>query len=430
MWRDNLEIILDRRPRTQYLEQFSPYLAEFEYQKFDEIEVPGQYLELRPNNKDFVRIDRFDPVIDAVRGHIHCCKRITMRGHDGSVHKFLIQHPAARHCRRDERILQLFRILNDVMNRKKEARKRNLNFHLPIIVPLAPQIRLVEDDTANVTLQDIYEKHCAKMGIHKDAPIMFYAKRIRESFATSDISKKQKVEVLNLKTEIMEEIANRIIPETIVAQYFKSRMASSMDLWTFRKRFTANLATMTFMVYLMSIGHRHPQKIHISLKTGSVWGSDLLPTISSTSGQFTNNEAVPFRFTPNLQYFMTPMGIEGAFVSSLMAVGQSLTEPEFELGHYLSIFIRDELLTWQATSKKQLSNASHIRDLVHINVDLLVKRAEALSCKAEREKMLSIDVLKAGERVEPVYRTIIDLISQAVNPLKLAQMDIAFMPQL
>jgi transformation/transcription domain-associated protein len=42
-WRDRLEIMLDSRPRKQRLEHFSHYLVEFEYQKFDDIEVPGQY---------------------------------------------------------------------------------------------------------------------------------------------------------------------------------------------------------------------------------------------------------------------------------------------------------------------------------------------------------------------------------------------------
>ena len=43
-WRDKLEKMLDSRPSIQRLENFSHYLVEFEYQKFDEIEIPGQYL--------------------------------------------------------------------------------------------------------------------------------------------------------------------------------------------------------------------------------------------------------------------------------------------------------------------------------------------------------------------------------------------------
>jgi transformation/transcription domain-associated protein len=43
-WRDNLEIVLDGRQKNQRLEHFSHYLVEFEFNKFEEIEVPGQYL--------------------------------------------------------------------------------------------------------------------------------------------------------------------------------------------------------------------------------------------------------------------------------------------------------------------------------------------------------------------------------------------------
>lgn len=40
-WRTKLEHILDNRPSHQNLQHFSPYLIEFEYQKFDDVEVPG-----------------------------------------------------------------------------------------------------------------------------------------------------------------------------------------------------------------------------------------------------------------------------------------------------------------------------------------------------------------------------------------------------
>lgn len=111
-WRDKFEVILDRRSQSQQLEQVSSYLSEFQYQKFDEVEIPGQYLQHKDSNADFIRIDRFLATLDVVRGNGICYRRITMRGHDGSLHQFAIQYPAARHCRREERIIQLFRILS------------------------------------------------------------------------------------------------------------------------------------------------------------------------------------------------------------------------------------------------------------------------------------------------------------------------------
>ncbi len=46
-WRDKYERFLDARPRVQSLENLSHYLIEFQYTKFDEVEVPGQYTEVR-----------------------------------------------------------------------------------------------------------------------------------------------------------------------------------------------------------------------------------------------------------------------------------------------------------------------------------------------------------------------------------------------
>lgn len=43
-WRDRFEEKLDRRPPTQNLESYSPFLSEFRFQRFDDVEVPGQYL--------------------------------------------------------------------------------------------------------------------------------------------------------------------------------------------------------------------------------------------------------------------------------------------------------------------------------------------------------------------------------------------------
>lgn len=45
-WRDRQEKYLDSRPRIQSLDLLSHYLTEFQYGKFDDIEVPGQYTEV------------------------------------------------------------------------------------------------------------------------------------------------------------------------------------------------------------------------------------------------------------------------------------------------------------------------------------------------------------------------------------------------
>lgn len=115
--------------------------------------------------------------------------------------------------------------------------------------------------------------------------------------------------------------------------------------------------------------------------------------------EFVNAEAVPFRFTPNLQRFITPIGTEGLLTSSMLAIARCLTESEvrssrsfrcspgvltgfhtqFDLEHRLSIFVREEVLIWTQMSKQDPRGS--IRELVLNNVDAVVRRAAVMSCK-------------------------------------------------
>ena len=187
-WRDKFEEKLDRRvPQGISLESFSSHLSELRYQKFDDVEVPGQYLQHKDKNTDFIRIDRFLPTVELIRGPGGSHRRLKMRGHDGSIHSFAVQHPAARNCRKEERIIQLFRQLNEVLRRKKESRRRDLQFTLPLMVPLAPHIRIVQEDTSYISLQGVYEDHCRRNGMPKDEPMIFTLERLRSLIETKGL---------------------------------------------------------------------------------------------------------------------------------------------------------------------------------------------------------------------------------------------------
>jgi transformation/transcription domain-associated protein len=172
------------------------------------------------NNKDFIKIQRFDSVISMIRGHSSCSRRLIIRGHDGSTHPFIVQHPAARHSRREERIVQLFRFLNEIVGRRKETRRRNLSSYLPVIVSIAPQIRLVQDDPSYTTLQDIFEDYCKEKKMCRDDPAVYYTNRLKKVLLCEDMSKRSKIELLNLKMELFEEISAQLVPNTILSSVF------------------------------------------------------------------------------------------------------------------------------------------------------------------------------------------------------------------
>ncbi|KAK9459333.1 uncharacterized protein V1516DRAFT_508906 [Lipomyces oligophaga] len=182
-WRDRFEEKLDRRQMSDQinLESLSPHLTEFHYQKFDQIDVPGQYLLHKDSNMHFIKIGRFLSKIDIVRVQGLCYRRITIRGSDNKEYPFTIQYPAARHCRREERITQLFRIFNSNLVRRNESRRRNLQFYTAAAVPLSPHFRLVQDSPDFISLQSIYEDYCNRVGRHKDDPLIYTIHKLKQA---------------------------------------------------------------------------------------------------------------------------------------------------------------------------------------------------------------------------------------------------------
>ncbi|KZZ98418.1 histone acetylase complex subunit [Moelleriella libera RCEF 2490] len=414
-WRAKFEEKLDRRLCHTPLEAFSPHLSEFKYQKFDEVEIPGQYLQHKDKNQDFIRIERFLPNVDLVRSYSASYRRLKMRGHDGSVHSWAIQHPAARHCRREERVLQLFRQLNQTLARKKESRRRDLQFTLPLMVPLAPHIRIVQEDTSYVSLQAIYEDHCRRMGFSKDDPVLFTLEKLRGILEHKGSQAKPEI-TPTARLEVFNAVQEKYVSSFLVLEYFQQVFPQFSDFWLFRRQFSYQLGALTFMTYIMYMQSRYPSKINIARGSGNTWGSELTPSMSNNKPFFHNPEPVPFRLTPNLQVLMGPLAMEGIFGCSLMAIARCLTEPELELEHALTLTVRDEMIYWLTSSHRNGISESQLRDTVQVNSDAIVKRAASLAHNPSGNL--------------PANQTVIDAIAKAVNPMNLAQCDMLFMPYL
>ncbi|KAK9475364.1 uncharacterized protein V1510DRAFT_427714 [Dipodascopsis tothii] len=413
-WRDRFEEKLDRRPASVNLEALSPHLSEFHYQKFEEVEIPGQYLLHKDSNAHFVKIDRFIPTVDTIRGFGVCYRRLTIRGSDAALYPFAIQYPAARHCRREERITQLFRILNNVLGRRKESRRRNLQFTLPTAIPLSPHVRIVQDDPKFISMHSIYEDYCKRTGRHKDDPLMYSIQKLRQVFD----QKQGKPDILTDKIDILNTIQQTMVPNTVVRDYFANVFATFADFWLFRRQFAYEYAGITFMTYMMCIGNRYAHKLLISQGSGSAWATETLPSLPphKTTPSFYNSEPVPFRLTPNIQTLIGPTAMEGLFGPAVMTIARCLTEPVFDLEQHLSLFVRDEIISWYTHQHRPCAQDQQLRELVKMNVEIILKKTSSLA--------------QISQGSIPANQTVIDLISQAVNIKHLALTDNLWMPYL
>lgn len=375
-WRDTYERSLDSRSKNQPLDQGGCNLIEFHHTKFDDVEIPGQYVQHVDPTQELVKIARFSPKAELGRGHGHCFRRITMIGSDGVNYTFTVQMPAARHCRREERLTQLFRIMNSVLRKRKESRKRNLQFHLPTAIALAPQLRLVQNDISYVSLQDIFDDYCSTHGMSREDSIMAFLDRMKQLH--DPVIPKTDARYLHMKAEVAEELQIKMIPENIltnaslacrlhpddpadIPQYMIKTMQTPDSLWLMRKQFAMQTATVMFLTYVCCLSNRTPSRFHLSRRSGQMYMTEILPgeprvdyvglatwtddSPAFASGQpiIASGEAVPFRLTPNMQNFITRTGIEGVITSAITAISRSLTTPEFDLAGTLSLFIRDEV---------------------------------------------------------------------------------------
>lgn len=423
-----------------------------------------------------------------------------MVGYDGSHHAFTIQLPSPRGSRREEKISQLFRMLNGPLQKRVESRKRGLQFHMPAIVAIGQHCRLVESNSSIISLQDIYERHCVEAGMDKDDPIMAFTEKLKDIIAASR-------HVSNLhsnrsdfagikrflqqpgfvtaaaKLEAYMEIAIKIFPDTIIRdvslsvfvsqlgwtdltyilQYFLRSTSSASDLWHTRKQFTLHMAAFLFQTYIFSIGRRTPSSLLVNRAGGQMFTSDLVAGHAPGKAEFANTEPVPFRLTPNIQNFITPIGIEGVLVTSVMSIARALTEsevssvvsteihsisnhipvPQYDLEHRLAIFVSDEVAYWHTSRKAPKPTDVQLRELTLTNVDAVCRRAKLLSCKIDREKVSSFDFYWLKKTASdnqtrfqlpiganPVNQTLLDLVTHATNPLRLASMDPSLLPWL
>lgn len=419
-----MEDKLDRRFTEVNLENLCPHLSEFHHQKFEDIEIPGQYLLNKDNNSHFVKIERFLPTIDLARGTNACYKRLKIRGHDGSLHAFAVQFPAARHCRREECLFQLFRIFDDSLSKKVETRRRNILFTLPIAVPLSPHIRIINDDSRDVSMQKIYEDFCFKEGKNRDEPFIYTIEKLRAAFDP----RLPKPDIMSIRVEILSAIQTLLVPSTVMKNYFLDLYPNFEDFWLFRKQFTSQYASFIFTTYMMCVNTRQPQKIHVNRGSGSVWTSDMLPckiasknaSLDTSNGSrpaplFYNAEMVPFRLTPNIQKLIGKSGLEGILSVYVLVIARALTEPKSDLDQYLTLFVRDEVISWctQQDPPKPVPQDQQLREIVMLNVELIIKRLMSMAHGSSASNVSTQSVL--------------ELIAQAVNPHNLAAADTLWM---
>lgn len=355
------------------LERLSPYLIRFK--SFD-VEIPGQYIrDEEPNVDRNVILQRFEPEVQVHHSHGFSHRRIGLRGNDGNVAYFLVQYSISHITRSDERMMQLYVLLNRMMMKYKETRKRNLVYHVPLVIPLTHRLRLMETHEAHVSFEEVYEQSCSIRGVDSDKPLLLYRDIVRKA------DQCERNSMARLK--VLTDVSNNVIPDYILSRFLHRSLPQHDQLWALKKEFGAQLALCGFLSYIMKIGDRALHKMSFFRHSGRIINSEFYPAYNENC-TVECHEPVPFRLTRNLTTFLTPFVVDGVFSSVLTAANSCLLINQEVLKNYLCLFIRDDLLSWNSTKVPLASDLeqrqleANLREKIQKNVNLVLKRIHLL----------------------------------------------------
>lgn len=392
-WKSHLHWILGSSRLVQPLEKLSPYLSKFH--SWD-IEIPGQYIHDRePNHEQHHLIARFDKdVVTKLNGPF--MRRIGMLSEEGKCVHFFVQQQNVHINRSDERMQQLYVLLNRLMRNYKETRKRHLVHHIATMIPIHSRWNLKETDPSHITLQDVYEEHCAVRGLDADAPLIAHRAGTRawaqfQQSAVNVAPHTMALEHNKHRLRVHDQICSTLVPDNILQRHMHHSIPSLDQLFVFQGQFASQLALSGFLSYLLKVGDRTPSKITFSKSSGRIVHTDFFLGYNEL-GIIENNEPVPFRLTRNLERALSPTLIDGVVSSVMMTTNSCVLTHQEILKHFLSILIRDDIHSAQTAmargsgaieSDQKLRAMEHAaREKVAMNVGLVMKRITMLMSPA------------------------------------------------
>ncbi|XP_065923524.1 transformation/transcription domain-associated protein isoform X7 [Magallana gigas] len=347
--------------KCRFLSNFSQHTAE--------VELPGEFL-LPKHSHYYVRIARFMPRVEIVQKHNTAARRLYIRGHNGKVYPYLVVNDAClTESRREERVLQLLRMMNHFLTKQKETLRRLLYFTVPRVVAISPQMRLVEDNPASVSLLDVYKQRCTKRGIEHDAPVARYYERLATVQARGSQASHQ------VLRDILKDVQSNMVPRGLLKEWAVHTFQTATDYWTFRKTLTIQLALMGFAEFVLHLTRMNPDMIYLHQDCGYINISYFKFDIDDQSGDLDANRPVPFRLTPNIAEFLTMTGVTGPLTASMVASARCLVQPQYKLPSFLRAILRDEYITWHKKKQEEMKPGVEPTDMDSEQLIAMVNKA-------------------------------------------------------
>eukprot|EP00826_Nyctotherus_ovalis_P032445 TRINITY_DN26158_c0_g1_i1.p1 TRINITY_DN26158_c0_g1~~TRINITY_DN26158_c0_g1_i1.p1 ORF type:complete len:252 (+),score=57.77 TRINITY_DN26158_c0_g1_i1:202-957(+) len=203
-----------------------------------------------------------------------------------------------------------------------------------------------------------------------------------------------------------------VLGDYIFAGLIHQVIQNPEELFTYKKQFTGYVACQSLFSYAFKIFCRDLYSWSFCKRTGKVYYTKYDFTLKEES-------IVPFRLSPNLQYFITPIGIEGPFAGSITAIAYALQLKMKHLKGYLKIYYRD---MW-----REVPWGENVEDNCRNTIDTINKLVDRKVMQTVTSKKFE-GINSMSEEEYSFNGKVYEIISEARDEKRLSEMPLEWAP--
>jgi len=294
-----------------------------------ELAVPGTY----EPHKPIVQIKQVSTTLNVITSKQRP-RKLSITGSNEQEYMFLLK--GHEDLRQDERVMQLFGLVNTLLAADTETFKRHLGIQRYAVVPLSTNSGLIgwvpHCDTLHTLIRDYRDKK--KILLNIEHRIM-----LRMAPGYDHLTLMQKVEVFE------HALGHTNGDDLAKVLWLKS---PSSEVWFDRRtNYTRSLAVMSMVGYILGLGDRHPSNLMLDRMSGKILHIDFGDCFEVAMTREKFPEKIPFRLTRMLTNAMEVTGIDGNYRITCESVMQVLRENKDSVMAVLEAFVYDPLLNWR-----------------------------------------------------------------------------------
>ncbi|XP_072019634.1 serine-protein kinase ATM-like [Amphiura filiformis] len=294
---------------------------------------------------NIVYVEGFDSGFK-LAGGINLPKILTCIGSDGVERRQLVK--GKDDLRQDAVMQQVFGLVNKLLQRNQETRRRSLQIRTYRVIPLSQRSGILEWCEGTMPLGEyLIGNQRSDYGAHKryqphDWTSMECRKKMSTAHSSGDQTKRYRdyVNVMKHFQPVFRHFFLEKFPEP--ATWFERRLA-----------YTRSVATCSIVGYVVGLGDRHVQNILIDCNTAELVHIDL--GVAFEQGRILPTpETIPFRLTRDLVDGMGVAGVEGVYRRCCEKTMELMHNAQESLLTILEVLLYDPLYVWTMSPAKAM----------------------------------------------------------------------------